>query len=392
MYRMLVVLALGALLAGCTTVSRPIERTHLFDDGAFAAPSIRIDASNVFAMSPAMQRFFEAEMLPLVRAKGPQRGLVEALYSAQKLRLDYDATFTRTAAEAFDARAGNCLSLVMMTAAFAKRLGLEVRFQRVDTEDFWVRDADLVQVVKHINLALGRPGSPSHRTRSPSDWLTVDFVPIDDAQRYRVRTVQEATVTAMYMNNKGAEALAGGRTSDAYWWSRASIEQDPGFASAYITLAVALHRRGRVDLAQAALAFALRLEPTNPQALNNQVGVLLALGREDEARAIAAVLERLQPSTPLTAYKSGLAALKSGDYSRARVAFREALGAAPGDHEFHYMLAVAYLKLGDDALALDHFRSALVNSPNGQRRAAYASKVHTLENARKSPGVDATIR
>ena len=393
MYRMVIGLSVVALLAGCSTVSQPIaSRAHLFDDTAFAAPSVRIDASNVFAMSPAMQRFFEAEVVPLVRARGPQRGLVEALYSAQKLRLDYDAAFTRNAAEAFDARAGNCLSLVIMTAAFAKRLGLEVRYQRVSVDDLWARDGDLVQVVGHVNLALARPGSPLHRAQSPSDWLTVDFVAIDDAQRHRVRSLEEATVVAMYMNNKSVEALTSGRRNDAYWWSRASIEHDARFASAYITLGVVLRRHGRPDLAEAALRFALRLEPTNPQALNNHVDVLRVLGREDEAIATAKVLERVQPTTPLTAYKSGLAALESGNYSRARDAFRDALGAAPGDHEFHFMLAVAYLKLGHDALALEHLRSAMGNSPSGQQRAAYAAKVRWLENAAKLSSPNSNAR
>ena len=59
------------------------------------------------------------------------------LYKRQKLGLEYDATSTRTASEAYAARAGNCLSLVIMTSAFAKALGLPVYYQRVFVDESW---------------------------------------------------------------------------------------------------------------------------------------------------------------------------------------------------------------------------------------------------------------
>jgi transglutaminase-like putative cysteine protease len=54
---------------------------------------------------------------------------VQALYQPDQIRLEYDAAVTRNAAQAFEARTGNCLSLVIMTAALARELGLTVRYQ-----------------------------------------------------------------------------------------------------------------------------------------------------------------------------------------------------------------------------------------------------------------------
>jgi hypothetical protein len=44
-----------------------------------------------------------------------------------------------TAREAFAARTGNCLSLVIMTSAFAKQLGLPVSYRRVVMEEMYTR-------------------------------------------------------------------------------------------------------------------------------------------------------------------------------------------------------------------------------------------------------------
>jgi transglutaminase-like putative cysteine protease len=51
--------------------------------------------------------------------------------------LEYDAEETLNASEAFDRKSGNCLSLVLMTAAMARELGLDVRFQNVRMDDSW---------------------------------------------------------------------------------------------------------------------------------------------------------------------------------------------------------------------------------------------------------------
>ena len=81
-----------------------------------------------------MRRYARTEIAAQANRKGRHRALIDALYSKHQLRLEYDTVITRNASEAFDARAGNCLSLVIMTAAFAKELGLMVEYQKVLVE------------------------------------------------------------------------------------------------------------------------------------------------------------------------------------------------------------------------------------------------------------------
>ncbi len=76
------------------------------------------------AVSPAMKHFVDVEIAEQLHAVGYLPGFVQALQTKGQLKLQYDAERTRNAAEAFDVRAGNCLSLVIMTAALAKQIGL----------------------------------------------------------------------------------------------------------------------------------------------------------------------------------------------------------------------------------------------------------------------------
>ena len=124
-------LLLCLLLAACATPPRLHADERFFNDAKFVPPAERVRAEDVFALSPAMKRYLDQEIADKVRGRGRQQGLVDALYSKGELKLEYDSTMTRNAAQAFEARTGNCLSLVIMTAAFAKELGLAVHYQSV---------------------------------------------------------------------------------------------------------------------------------------------------------------------------------------------------------------------------------------------------------------------
>src|SRR5258705_3777402 len=129
-------LLLSAMLAACAAPTpSPQEMDRLFNDQAFAPPSVRINAADVFALSPEMKRYLETDVARLVRLRGRQHGLFDALYDRAQLKLEYDAGMTRNASEAFAVRAGNCLSLVIMTAAFAKEMDFTIRYQNVFTDE-----------------------------------------------------------------------------------------------------------------------------------------------------------------------------------------------------------------------------------------------------------------
>src|SRR6266850_5016078 len=166
-----------ALLGGCA--SAPVEQRtdYLFQDKLFGAPSERISADDVLAVSSEMRHYVRYEIADQLATKGRQKGLFDALYDKNQLKLDYDAAMTRNAAQAFAARSGNCLSLVIMTAALAKEVGLQVSFQRVFTEDSWSRSGDLYFASGHINVSLGRRVADPRVLFAERNVLTIDFYP-----------------------------------------------------------------------------------------------------------------------------------------------------------------------------------------------------------------------
>lgn len=375
--RALIYLA-AAMLTACATAPAVVDTPEgLLHDALFSAPSERIRAADAFAVSEPMRRFLKDEVATEIRQHGYQLGLAEALQKPAKLKLEYDAAVTRNASEAFDARAGNCLSLVLMTAAFAKELGLPVRYQSAYQEETWNRSGDLLVRSGHINITLGGRlfDSGSMRWLNP---LTIDFLPASEIRGMRVREIDESTVVAMYMNNRAVEALAKGRTADAYAWVREAIRQDPGLTIALNTLGVVYLRHGALAPAERTFAYMLKREPKNTQALANLADVYARQGRTAEADALRTRLAQLEPYPPFHFFHLGQAAMKRGDFRAARDLFAREVARADYNAEFHYWLALANFQLGDYAAARRQLAQARDNSASRQDRDLYAAKLAWL--------------
>ena len=376
---------IAALLTGCASAPSVPPPTAVFQDALFAPPSQRIDAADVFAFTPAMQDYLVEHVRPLLRLRGQRQGLVEALYTRGKLQLSYDAGMTRNAAEAFDARSGNCLSLVLMTAAFARQLDLPVRFQSVYIDEAWSRSSDLYFLSGHVNLTLGSSLRDTHGASFGTDLLTVDFVPAETIRGQRVRVIDESTVLAMYMNNRAAENLHAGQVDDAYWWAREALRQDPKFTTAYNTLGVVYRRHGNTAAAETALRHVLALEPANAQAMSNLVLVLKDQGRKPEAEVLAAQLLLLQPYPPFRYFDDGVLALQKGQYAAARRLFEKEIARSAYFHEFYFGLALANYGLGNLAEARKALDLAVENSSTPRDRDLYTAKLAWLKS--RSPAL-----
>src|SRR5690349_1580556 len=223
-------LAIALLLAACATAPAPQQPERRFDDALSNRPTVRVGAADVFALSPEMRQYLGHDVARLVRTRGRQQALFAALYHPGELKLEYDAAVTRNASEAFAARSGNCLSLVIMTAAFAKALDLPVEYQKVFVDDAWARAGNMYLAIGHVNLVLGKRKTEeaSYASRLgkkavESEGLIIDFLPPEDMRSVRSRIIGEDIVVAMYMNNRAVEALARDRIDDAYWYAREAV-------------------------------------------------------------------------------------------------------------------------------------------------------------------------
>ncbi|HZF78708.1 MAG TPA: tetratricopeptide repeat protein [Rubrivivax sp.] len=372
-----------SMLGGCAHPPPPsASPAYLLNDHLFPAHANAIDRQQVFALNAAMLQYAETALRNGRWGHDPRRALIDALYSRQQLRLSYDAGSTRNAAEAFEARAGNCLSLVIMTAAFARHLDLPVSFRQVLVDETYTRSAGLMLVNGHVNLVLERLPARARHASSDNDDLIVDFLPAADVRGQRSLPLEEHTIVAMYFNNRAAEALAQGDMAQSYAFARAAVLEDPGYASAVNTLAVVYLRGGHLAQAEAALRHAVRADAESAAALSNLKIVLQRLGRHAEADGVAARLVQLQPHPPFHFFELGRQAMGRGDFETARQQFARELRRQPHQHEVHFWAAQAHWQLGNRRDAAAHLQLAMENSNTPDNQRLYAAKLDSLKGRR----------
>ncbi|NKF20931.1 tetratricopeptide repeat protein [Solimonas marina] len=362
-------------LAACTTVPTRQQTDSLLDDAAYGQPPDELQQLNLFAISPAMHQFVAREVAKQMRLHGDSRGLYAAIRT--QLHIDYDASTTRPAAQTFITRSGNCLSLVILTAALARDAGVAVHFQYVPGEGSWTRFDGVIFRNGHVNIALD-----SRKTtvdgRSFGSALIVDFLPSVDLEGLRTVEISERRILAMYMSNRAGENFADGDVDAAYWWARAALDKDPSFSDPYNTLGVIHRQRGELQLAERSFRMALTIRPDNAVVLSNLIGLLTAQGRETEADPLRQTLARIEPVRPYAYLDAGNAALAAGDAKLAMHYFREELQRMPYNADVHYAMAVAAARLDRLTEAGQFLASAAVLSPNLSDRQIYASKLEKL--------------
>ena len=376
----LLALLIAGLLGACASAPPVAEQRPepLLADARFGPPTEPVSTDRVFEVSDAMRRYVQNDIAQQLRTKGTQKGLIEALYQKSQLKLEYDAAMTKTAAEAFATRSGNCLSLVIMTAALAKALRLPVYFQSAILDETWSRTGSLLFASGHVNITLGQRSLDGGTSRDLKS-TTIDFLPPEETRGMRTRGIDEQTVVAMYANNRAAEALIGGRIDDAYAWTREALRRDPSFMSGFNTLGVVYLRHGDIELASRAFEHVLASEPANTRALANMAETRERQGRSADALQLRARLAQIEANPPFHFFNLGMAAMKRNDYRSARDYFAREVARADYYHEFHFWLGVADWELGDVDAARKHLRIAMSNSTSRGQHDLYAAKLAWLQ-------------
>lgn len=371
-------LLLAVTLAGCaSTATRPVTPApaSIIADSAFRPPSHPITDADLFTVSPAMREFVNTPRFrTAVKNKGLELALAESLYRAEDLQLTYDTTITRNAADTFATRSGNCLALVIMTAAFAKELNMQVFFQNVMIGDTWTRAEDLYLSNLHVNVMFQRTtaGSEIFSTTAP---VIVDFLPSQEVMGFRARRISDEMLKAMYLNNRAAEELALGHVNDAYWWARKAVVEHPDFITGFNTLGVVYQRSGEPQMAERAYKEALEREPQHLVAMYNLLSLLRHEHRSVEAELLAARVKSIEPDPPFFFFEQGMSALNRGDYPLAKAMFQKEVKRAPYYDEFHFWLGVASLKMGDLAGAREQITLAENTSSTPEARRTYSAKL-----------------
>ena len=378
-FQTLAIATLAATLSACNSVKIAPSSSELLQDSFFQTPVTKINPDNVFALSQEMRIYLRKNQIKSnISRVGLKQGLYEMISKSNAIHIEYDAEMTRNASQTFASHSGNCLSLVIMTTAFAKELGLDVQFQSVIQDRSWSQSDNLIFAAGHVNVSLSKKTQPGIRSFDKNNQLIIDFLPSEDLQNQKTIPIEENTILAMYMNNRAAELLSQNNIDDAYWYARQAIDEDPAFLSAYNTLGVIYRRHD--NLAQAELAFReiLKYDNKNLMAISNLAETLQKEGKTHESKILLTTLHELQPVAPFHYFELGKQALQNGKPREAINLIKKEMQRDPYYHEFHLWLALSYMKIGNMSEAKEELLQARTNSITRTSFDFYTGKMERL--------------
>ena len=377
-------LAAAWMLAGCAAVPQASSLPgDLWMDAAFDPPAERLDLNAVLKPSGAMRDWLAAQPQLKPKASARDAALLRLLQRDGALRLAYDDQRTRTASEAFEARAGNCLSLLLMTAALAQEMGLDVRFQQVNVGANWRRLGGLYVSTLHVNMVLspGFVGNAGWRPLAGERQLVVDFLPPADLPPEATRPIALNTVLAMFLNNRAAEFMVDGRDDDAYAAVRQALALDAALVPGYNTLGILYSRRHLDQAAARAFERAWALAPDNLSVMANLAAAWRRTGELTRADALARQLERFEPEPPYAYFDRAMLAWRAGRWAEAREHLAREVNRAPDVAEFRYWLAVVMRRQGEDEAWGPPPVLAPGDSMRPHARGLYTAKLERLSSA-----------
>lgn len=249
----------------------------------------------------------------------------------------YQDNLTQTASETFEQRAGNCMSLVVMTSALADIFNIGTEFQDIAIEPVWDKQGDFYLINGHVNLRL-LPAQSVHTVYVSTHAILVDFMPERALRGLAKVQINRQTLTAMFYNNMAAESLVEGDLDHAYALVKAGLKSGH-FSPALNTLAVIYRHKGDEKRAEQVYRYALKFDPDDMTTLFNLAVILDNQGRLEEWAQIHKKLELARIRNPYYYYDMGEQAYDEHQYREALAWYQRAVDKADYRHEFFFGLS-----------------------------------------------------
>ena len=378
----LTALAVAGTLIACATNGTVPGQAHIKpqDLASFPAgadPQLVPDFAAILAVTPEMRAFVARHVDRNARPGQRLEQLVQGMLDENLLALEFELGRTRTAAQTFDSRRGNCLSFTNLFVALAREAGLDVGYQLIDVPPSWERNGRWVVADNHINAILHDMRiDGSHRWN-----YVVDFNMADFKGHYPREEIEDQRAFALFYNNRGAELLQQGQITQAQAYFTQAFKLNPKMSALWINLGSLYRTQGQNKHAQSAYLNALRLEPHAPAALSNLASFYQANGQLKWARKVEKRLSQLKSQDPYYYYQRSRAAYQAQHWSEAGRQLARAMRLKKDEPQFALLRAQLDLRLGHNDKARIQLERAQALAATPQSRALYSRKLDRLIQA-----------
>jgi Tfp pilus assembly protein PilF len=315
------------------------------------------------------------------------RKLLALLYNSDGLALRYSPEVTHTALEVFEARQGNCLSVMNLFVAMARYAGIDANFQTVKVRPNWDRRGNLVVLSQHIN-ATGRFG-PHRRYVS-------DFTPEISLQQFTSTTLTDAQARSLYFTNIGVEELIEGNSELALDLVKNALFLDPDSPVAWNNIGAIYSALGDPELTEFSYKMSVLKDNNSISAIGNLAKFYRRNGQLARAKQYDRAIEKFNETNPYFYYSQGNVALTDEDFLLAEESLLKAVSLMKFEPVFYQALSRVYAAKGENELSTEMMllaktittRDSQVYEPSSDKMRIIDNSFSILRNSANGISID----
>jgi hypothetical protein len=368
------------LLSGCNstinnTTTEVQNANTLLNHSLFVQqPTYSVEA--IFALPPAEQdRFLHYHLNAL--SNGVREDRIIASYLEDKLKhFTYDGA-TLSAAQTLTEDKGNCISLAILTQAYANVIGIETSFREVASIPVYRMTGQTLLISTHLNTKLIAP------FQDEEGWITairpgtvIDYFPEQDTHLVGTTTVDD--LISKFYANLATKALLASEFDIAYSYIHQAlryVKNDPEL----INIAAILHRRiGDLDTAKLLFGFALEHGFLSTNLIANYASLAQATNDQELIERLDIINEKIA-KTPFDIITIAQKAVKNKQYVKAEALLMPLTQAYSYLPEPYIELAKLYYYKNNVSKSKYYLLEALNKAEDRDKLNIYQAKLSTLE-------------
>jgi Tfp pilus assembly protein PilF len=332
---------------------------------------------DIFMLSLPQQTSFLSEI-----SKKQDQGfkLHEALEAVLSSKLSNFTYYGKTynAEKTMRLNSGNCMSLAILTTAYAKLLGLDFSYRKVNTIPVFQRENNLILSSSHVQTIIYDADfiEDPNEIYIQKPGVVIDYFP--DTNNRVGMSFGESTFTSMYYRNLAAGALVDNELAKAFTLAEIAHDFDQRNVEAINLLAV-IHRRAGDDFsAEMIYQAGFEIEKSSLALMSNYIMLLRKQKRYEEASIYQNKLDDLDDPNPYHWLEQAYMAEKYQRTNKAVYYYQKALKSAPYLNQAYMGLYKIFREKGHILKAKSMLSKALEWTYEIEQRKQYKQKLYSL--------------
>jgi len=275
-------------------------------------------------------------------------------------------------------QAGNCLSLAILTKAYASLVGLKVEFRKVNSAPLYSRKNGVMTISSHVQTHIHAPPQTDKDKFSFSfSKVIIDYFPSPGGVLGDV--VSDDDFVSMYYQNLAVKALMVDDLDMAYSLLAAAMQLSPNNIETLNTLAVVHKKFGKFNVAESIYKHVLEHTKGSVSILINYVIMLKESNRNADAAEYEDMYMEIEDDNPYRWHDLANQAYGKENYSKALYLYKKSADMAPYLHESFFGQAKSYFQLGNKSEASKAMQKASELAYTKLDEKLYFAKLHVLQ-------------